>query len=122
MTPTTIGHATLFCGDNLPAMKSLPDASVHAMVTDPPYGMSFMGKKWDYDVPDVAIWQECLRVLKPGGTLIDPFMGSGSTGKAAMLEGFRFIGIEREPDYLAIAQARIRAAQRQPDLFHHAAA
>jgi DNA modification methylase len=38
-------------------------------------------------------------------------MGSGSTGKAAMLEGFGFIGIEREADYLAIARARIEAAQ-----------
>ena len=60
----------------------------------------------------------CRLITPPGGILLDPFMGSGSTGKAAMLEGFRFIGIEREPDYLAIAQARIKAAQRQPDLFH----
>jgi len=39
-------------------------------VTDPPYGLSFMGKKWDYDVPSVAIWEQCLRVLKPGGHLL----------------------------------------------------
>lgn len=51
-------------------MKSLPDNSVDAVVTDPPYGLSFMGKRWDYDVPSVEIWQEVLRVLKPGGHLL----------------------------------------------------
>lgn len=51
-------------------MKSLPDNSVDSIVTDPPYGLSFMGKKWDYDVPSVDVWSECLRVLKPGGHLI----------------------------------------------------
>jgi len=51
-------------------MKELDDNSVDAIVTDPPYGLSFMGKKWDYDVPSVEIWKECLRVLKPGGYLL----------------------------------------------------
>lgn len=46
-------------------------------------------------------------VTPPGGTALDPFMGSGSTGKAAMREGFQFIGCELDPQYLAIAQARI---------------
>ena len=68
-----------------------------------------MGKEWDGGVPSEEIWRECLRVLKPGGTVLDPFMGSGSTGKAAILEGFGFVGIEREADYIAIAEARIRA-------------
>jgi DNA modification methylase len=54
-------------GDCLEVLKSLPDNSVDSIVTDPPYGISFMGKKWDYDVPSVAVWEECLRVLKPGG-------------------------------------------------------
>ena len=49
-------------------------------------------------------------VTPPGGTVLDPFMGSGSTGKAATLEGFNFIGIEMDEDYLSIAQARINAA------------
>ena len=49
-------------GDCLEVMKTLPDGSVDAVVCDPPYGLSFMGKKWDYDVPSVAIWAECLRV------------------------------------------------------------
>jgi site-specific DNA-methyltransferase (adenine-specific) len=46
-------------------------------------------------------------VTPPNGTVLDPFMGSGSTGKAAMLEGFNFIGIEREAEYIEIAKARI---------------
>lgn len=49
----------------------------------------------------------CRLVTTPGGTILDPFTGSGSTGKAALLEGFRFVGIEREPDYFEIAKARI---------------
>jgi site-specific DNA-methyltransferase (adenine-specific) len=53
----------------------------------------------------------CRLVTPPGGVVLDPFMGSGSTGKAAMLEGFEFIGIERETAYLEIAQQRITAAQ-----------
>ena len=54
-------------GDCLEIMKTLSDNSVDSMVSDPPYGISFMGKKWDYDVPQVEVWQEALRVLKPGG-------------------------------------------------------
>ena len=56
-------------------------------------------------------------VTPPGGKVIDPFSGSGSTGKAAVLEGFKFIGIERETEYVAIAEARIAEAQRQLGLF-----
>lgn len=57
-------------GDCLEALKELPDNSVDSVVTDPPYGLSFMGKKWDYDVPSEEIWREVLRVLKPGGHLL----------------------------------------------------
>ena len=49
----------------------------------------------------------CRLITPPGGTVIDPFMGSGSTGKAAIREGFFFIGIEKEPEYFEIAKARI---------------
>lgn len=52
-------------------------------------------------------------VTPPGGIVLDQYLGSGSTGKAAMLEGFRFYGIEREEEYVAIAEARIAHAQRQ---------
>ena len=54
-------------GDCLEELKKLDDNSIDSIVTDPPYGISFMGKKWDYDVPQIEVWQECLRVLKPGG-------------------------------------------------------
>ena len=51
-------------------LQLLDDNSVDSIVTDPPYGIDFMGKKWDYQVPSVTQWQEALRVLKPGGHLI----------------------------------------------------
>lgn len=60
----------LYLGDCLDVLRTLPDSSVDSVVTDPPYGLSFMGRKWDYDVPRVEIWAECLRVLKPGGHLL----------------------------------------------------
>jgi site-specific DNA-methyltransferase (adenine-specific) len=53
----------------------------------------------------------CRLVTPPGGLVLDPFTGSGSTGKAAILEGFRFLGIEREAEYVEIARARIAAAE-----------
>ena len=46
-------------------------------------------------------------VTPPGGVILDPFMGSGTTGAAAAMEGFAFIGCEREAEYIAIAEARI---------------
>ena len=66
----------------------------------------------------------CRLVTPAGGLILDPFMGSGSTGRGAVLEGFRFIGIEREAEYIEIAQARIDSARRQghqPDLLQEAA-
>jgi site-specific DNA-methyltransferase (adenine-specific) len=46
-------------------------------------------------------------VTPPGGIVLDPFMGSGSTGKACIYEGFDFIGIDQSSDYVAIAETRI---------------
>lgn len=60
----------LYHDDCLEQLKRFPSNHVDAIVTDPPYGLSFMGKKWDYDVPSVEIWTECFRVLKPGGHLL----------------------------------------------------
>jgi len=60
----------LLKGDNIELLKSLEDNSVDSIVTDPPYGLSFMGKKWDYDVPSVEFWKEVYRVLKPGGHIL----------------------------------------------------
>jgi DNA modification methylase len=73
----------LILGDCLEKLKDLPDNSIDAIVTDPPYGLSFMGKKWDYDVPKVEIWQECLRVLKPGGYLLS-FAGTRTQHRMAV--------------------------------------
>ena len=87
---------------------------------------------------DLMRWL-CRLVTPPGGVVLDPFMGSGSTGKAALIEGFRFIGCEREDEYMPIAEARILAAlnprpvaakaqpvapanDNAPDLFSEAAA
>jgi site-specific DNA-methyltransferase (adenine-specific) len=67
----------------LDVLKRLEDNSVDSIVTDPPYGLSFMGKKWDYDVPSVEIWAECLRVLKPGGHLL-AFAGTRTQHRMAV--------------------------------------
>jgi DNA modification methylase len=67
----------IFHGDNIQVLKTLPDNSVDSVVTDPPYGLKFMGKQWDYDVPSVELWKECYRVLKPGGYLLS--FGSSRT-------------------------------------------
>lgn len=60
----------LMLGDNIESLKKLPDNSIDSIVSDPPYGLSFMGKKWDYDVPSVEFWKEVYRVLKPGGHVL----------------------------------------------------
>ena len=73
----------LIHGDCLDVLRSMPDCSVDAVVTDPPYGLSFMGKKWDYDVPGVEVWAECLRVLKPGGHLL-AFAGTRTQHRMAV--------------------------------------
>jgi len=60
----------LMQGDNILSLKKLPENSIDSVVTDPPYGLSFMNKKWDYEVPSVEFWKEVLRVLKPGGHVL----------------------------------------------------
>jgi DNA modification methylase len=57
-------------GDNLEVLKTYPENYFHSVVTDPPYGLKFMNKHWDYDVPQVEFWREVLRVLKPGGYVL----------------------------------------------------
>jgi len=56
--------------DCLEGMKQLDDNSIDCVVTDPPYGLKFMNKSWDYDVPSIDIWLECFRILKPGAHLL----------------------------------------------------
>ncbi len=65
----------------------------------------------------VALMEWCLGFLPDAKTILDPFMGSGTTGVACVKTGRAFIGIERDPDYFAIACKRIDEAYRQPSLF-----
>jgi DNA modification methylase len=106
----------IFHGSNLDILPTLPDNSVDAIVTDPPYGLSdnkyidktlirwisgerdfipdgkgFMGKAWDAFVPPPALWDECLRVLKPGGHLL-AFFGSRTQDIGAL--AIRLAGFE----------------------------
>jgi DNA modification methylase len=74
---------TLIHGNSLIQLKKLPENSVDSIVTDPPYGISFMAKKWDYDVPSVELWRECFRVLKPGGHLLS-FAGTRTQHRMAV--------------------------------------
>jgi len=73
----------LINGDCLEEMRNISDNSIDSVVTDPPYGLKFMGKKWDYNVPSVEVWIEALRVLKPGGHLLS-FGGSRTYHRMAV--------------------------------------
>jgi hypothetical protein len=61
----------------------------------------------------VALMRWCLAQLRPSGVILDPFAGSGTTGVACALDGYAFVGIERDPAYFEIACRRIEAAQAQ---------
>jgi len=76
-----IGNATLYCADCKDVLPLLKD--IDACVTDPPYGLSFMGKQWDYDVPGVDIWTQVHDVLKPGAHLLS-FFGSRTYHRGAI--------------------------------------
>lgn len=61
------GHINeVICGNCLDVMKGMPDACIDTVITDPPYGLKFMGKDWDHSVPGTRFWSEILRVAKPG--------------------------------------------------------
>ena len=62
----------LILGNSLKKLKELEDNSIDSIVTDPPYELGFMGKKWDNTgiAYNVDLWAECLRVLKPGGHFV----------------------------------------------------
>lgn len=107
----------VLCGDSLDVLKTLPDNSVHAVVTDPPYGLGdtspaqvadcmlawargetwtpkgsgFMGKFWDAWVPPPELWREVLRVLKPGGHAL---VFAGSRTQDLMSLSLRLAGFE----------------------------
>src|SRR5665213_1816496 len=57
-------------GDCLEVMKTFPDNHFSAVVTDPPYGLSFMGKDWDHGIPGKHFWEEAIRICKPGSFLL----------------------------------------------------
>jgi site-specific DNA-methyltransferase (adenine-specific) len=57
-------------GDNRETLKTIADNSIDAIVTDPPYGIDFLGKDWDANTGALETYQECLRVLKPGGHIL----------------------------------------------------
>src|SRR5690606_27304379 len=74
---------TLYHGDCLDVMASMPDASADAVVTDPPYGLGFMGKEWDDLPPGLDFAREAYRVLKPGGHML-AFGGSRTWHRLAV--------------------------------------
>jgi len=80
-----VGGARVFLGDCREVLKHLPDNSVDSVVTDPPYELNFMNRKWDNTgvAYDVTVWQECLRVLKPGGHVL-AFGGSRTWHRLAV--------------------------------------
>lgn len=76
-----IGNATLYCADCKDVLPLLKE--IDACVTDPPYGLSFMGKAWDYDVPGTEVWTQVHDVLKPGAHLLS-FFGSRTYHRGAI--------------------------------------
>lgn len=61
---------SIICGDCLEEMRKMEDNSISAIITDPPYGLSFMGKGWDHAVPGKEYWDEAGRISKPGAFLL----------------------------------------------------
>jgi DNA modification methylase len=61
---------TIINGDSAEVLKQFKDNTIDAVITDPPYGIEFLGKEWDRNTGAIEIWRECLRVLKPGGYLL----------------------------------------------------
>ena len=85
VTVIVVGDARVVFGDCRDVLKTLADCSVDSVVTDPPYELGFMGKKWDGTgiAYDLSVWVECLRVLKPGGHVL-AFGGSRTWHRMAV--------------------------------------
>ncbi|MFA5307742.1 MAG: DNA methyltransferase [Candidatus Babeliales bacterium] len=66
MLKGALGVGMVHNGDSQFILKEIPNGKIDCIVTDPPYGYSFMGKDWDKAVPSVNVWRECYRILKPG--------------------------------------------------------
>ena len=78
-----IGNATLYLGDSREVLNHIDQTSVDSCVVDPPYGLNFMGKAWDYDVPDADMWRLVADTLKPGAHLLS-FFGSRTYHRGAV--------------------------------------
>jgi DNA modification methylase len=85
MTEIVVGDARVVLGDCRDVLRTLADNSVDSVVTDPPYEIGFMGRSWDSTgiAYDVTVWEECLRVLKPGGHIL-AFGGSRTWHRLAV--------------------------------------
>jgi DNA modification methylase len=116
----------LLHGDCLEQMKTLEDNSVDAIVSDPPYGISFMAKKWDYDVPSVEVWKEAMRVLKPGGHAL---IACGTRTQHRMVCNIEDAGFEIRdvvswiygsgfPKSLSVSKAIDKAAGAEREVIH----
>jgi DNA modification methylase len=107
-------------GDCIEVLKTLPDNSVDSIVTDPPYHLTSIVKRFGKEGSSPAqygtdgafaraLMEYLIKLVTPkGGIVLEPFMGSGSTGIAAKNLGMSFIGIEREEEYFEIAKQRIK--------------
>jgi DNA modification methylase len=84
---------TIVLGDCLDVLQKFPDNSVDQMACDPPYSWGFMGKIWDKAVPDIEIWKECLRVLKPGAFAFI-MCGPRQDGLEKMIANLRLAGFQ----------------------------
>jgi site-specific DNA-methyltransferase (adenine-specific) len=78
----TVGNATLYLGDSRDILPDLSQ-SIHAIVADPPYGLRFMNRHWDYDLPSADLWRLCLDRLSPGGHLL-AFAGTRTQHRMAV--------------------------------------
>ena len=65
-----MAHYTIHTGDNQLILDPYPDCHFDAIITDPPYGIEFLGKDWDANTGAINTWRQCMRVLKPGGYLL----------------------------------------------------
>ena len=77
-------------GDNIDTLKQYPDNHFDSIVTDPPYGIEFLGKDWDNNTGAVETWEQCFRVLKPGGYLLAFSAARTYHNLASNIEGVGF--------------------------------
>ena len=76
-------NGILYNAHSLELLQQFNENSIDTIITDPPYGLKFMAKKWDYDVPSIEMWKKILRVMKPGATLLC-FAGSRTQHRMAI--------------------------------------